>query len=181
MIVNRRNRPAHNPQDWSSKSAIARIDKVGAGKRQAEEQLAAVVLNTRRNQARLERALEAGNIVRAGTLAALVAKGMTDAKRLAETLEESGRVTFGKAKSIGHGRVVTMESITAIRPIINWAKGEQEAAIVAVGISPMPHVPKAHTSIGTGEDTVPVLTLHPSAGKVAKLAKRKIRKAKKTS
>lgn len=141
MIVNRRNRPAHNPQDWSNKSAIARIDKVGGGKRQAEEQLAAVVLNTRRNQSRLERALETGNMVRAGTLAALVAKGMADAKRLAETLEESGRTTFAKAKE--H---------KAMRPIIVWAKGEQEATVAETGKAILPTLPKATTTIGVTGD-----------------------------
>lgn len=151
-MITHRNRPAFNPQDWSNKSAIARIDKVGGGKRQTEEQLAAVVLNTRRNQARLERALEAGNIVRAGTLSALVAKGMADARRLAETLEEGGRTTFGKAKTIGHGRVVTMESITAIRPIINWAKGEQEATVAATGTAMLPTLPKATTTVGVTGD-----------------------------
>lgn len=132
MIVRNRNRVAKNVQDWSDKSAIARIDKVGGGKRAAEEQLAAVVLNTRRNQARLERALEAGNMVRAGTLAALVAKGMADARRLAETLEENGRTTFAKAKE--H---------KAMRPIILWAQGEQAQAIEKTGVSPQVHLPRA--------------------------------------
>lgn len=189
MITRNRNRPAHNPQDWANKSAIARIEKPGAGKRQAEEQLAAVVLNTRRNQNRLERALEAGNIVRAGTLAALVAKGMADAKRLAETLEESGRTTFAKAKE--H---------KAMRPIIVWAKGEQAATVAETGKAMLPTLPKATTTIGvTGDhkatvermaaatahkatrDAEAVLKAEAARIAKAKAGKAKIRKAGKAS
>lgn len=102
------------------------------GKRTAEEQLATVVANTRRNQKRLNRALEAGNTDRATTLAALVAKGMADARRLAESIEEAGRTTFAKRKEA-----------KPMRPIIVWAEGEMERVRSQTGIEATPHLPRA--------------------------------------
>lgn len=168
MIRHKRNPVA--PNGWSDRSSIAHVEKPGGGKRAKEEQLAAVVLNTRRNQARLAKALEAGNTDRGTVLASLVAKGIADAKRLATELEDAGRLTFAKAKTA-----------TAMRPIILWAKGEQEATVAETGKAVLPSLPKAHTSIGKADKPIPVLTLAPSAGPVAKPvqpAKRKIRKAK---
>jgi hypothetical protein len=128
---------AQRVQAWSSRSSVAAIDKPGGGKRSREEQLASVVANTRRNQKRLERALEAGNTMRATTLAALVAKGMEDARRLARELEEAGRTTFAKAKD---------EPRT--RPLINWSREAMQEVAKAAGVATQEHLPRAHSSAG---------------------------------